>query len=238
MLALHCLFTQQTQPISYVLPQRHPEFPGGSGGGPDDDAGVGPATTHERVCRGNTGGETVGGKRRPRTRQEGVVRADPLSKGLFSQEATDRVFSAIPTIISIPQQQPRYVHIKLQQARPLLQCITSLLQLPCIITLFYMSQQTQIMFSPPSRMPFSSRQRTSQPYKPYGQRQYSCPYYRTRGMDRGATRGHRGSQNRGGSSQPFRGCAMNSANTSNSTKKQPDDGGTSNAGQRQGGTNQ
>lgn len=47
----------------------------------------------------------------PELAKRGVVRAEPLSKGLFYQQATDRVFAAIPAIINIPQQQPRYLAI-------------------------------------------------------------------------------------------------------------------------------
>lgn len=40
----------------------------------------------------------------PATAKRGVIRAEPLSRGLFSQEATDRVFAALPAIINIPTQ--------------------------------------------------------------------------------------------------------------------------------------
>lgn len=42
----------------------------------------------------------------PDLAKRGVVRADPLSRGLFSQEATDKVFATIPAIINIQPQQP------------------------------------------------------------------------------------------------------------------------------------
>lgn len=45
----------------------------------------------------------------PDLAKAGVIRAEPLSQGLFSQEATDRVFAAVPAIINIPQQQTRFV---------------------------------------------------------------------------------------------------------------------------------
>lgn len=40
----------------------------------------------------------------PNTVRKGLVSATPLSKGLFDQEATDRVFALLPTIIKINQQ--------------------------------------------------------------------------------------------------------------------------------------
>ncbi|XP_076065344.1 uncharacterized protein LOC143039348 [Oratosquilla oratoria] len=44
----------------------------------------------------------------PEIARRGVVRAAPLSRGLFDQEATDRVFATVPTVIQIQQpSQPR-----------------------------------------------------------------------------------------------------------------------------------
>lgn len=42
----------------------------------------------------------------PDTAKRGLVRAVPLSKGLFDQEAIDRVFISLPTVIQINQQPP------------------------------------------------------------------------------------------------------------------------------------
>ncbi|XP_076045756.1 uncharacterized protein LOC143027999 [Oratosquilla oratoria] len=39
----------------------------------------------------------------PEIARRGVVRAAPLSRGLFDQEATDRVFATVPTVIQIQQ---------------------------------------------------------------------------------------------------------------------------------------
>ena len=42
----------------------------------------------------------------PDAARRGVVRAEPLSTGLFDPVATDRVFSSIPTIIQVTPQPP------------------------------------------------------------------------------------------------------------------------------------
>lgn len=43
----------------------------------------------------------------PDLAKRGIVRADPLSSGLFSQLATDVVFAALPAITSLSLQQAR-----------------------------------------------------------------------------------------------------------------------------------
>lgn len=40
----------------------------------------------------------------PDLAKRGDVRAEPLSHGLFSQEATNKVFAALPAFIQMPQQ--------------------------------------------------------------------------------------------------------------------------------------
>ena len=47
----------------------------------------------------------------PEAAKRGVLRAEPLSPGLFDAEATDKVFASVPTIIQLPPPPPQYKYV-------------------------------------------------------------------------------------------------------------------------------